>query len=295
MNKNRTYKAKYFALSFCASFFVWSLLFLFLITTTHPDAAGVAPSAGLAFEPVYQPEEADALTLLLFGTERPDSVADAFLLLRFDPLRGEVSVAAFPPQTVLLHGSREETLSDAYRYGGAAYTREALSTYLGVPIDRYARISLAGFITAAAAVGTVEYELSEDLLLNDGDLAVTLHAGAQLLDGRMVAALIRNPDYPCGESQRGMITAELVCAVINQRIDVVNSTLSDKIFETVINLVDTDISYSDYEQRLSAARHMAARSGPVARPIPLQGQFSQGNTRYTLADTALAGLARRFF
>jgi len=298
MDSNRDYKTKYFALSFCAAFFAFALMFLFLMSATRsgaPSGAVLGDDSGVeVVELAYQPYAGDALTLLLFGTERAHSVADTFVLLRFDPVRGEVGVAVFPPGTVLNHNEREETLSEIYRFGGAIYTRNALSAFLHIPIDRYARISLSGFITAAAAVGSIEFELDEDITIQDGDLPVTLNAGVHLLDGRQIAAFIRYQSYPGGEAQRGRITSQLVSAVINQRIDVVNSTLIDRIFLTVINLADTDITYSDYERRKDAARLMAALGKEVARPIPLQGEFLEDGAKFILADTALANLTLIF-
>ena len=299
MDSNRDYKTKYFALSFCAAFFVLALILLFLISTMQPVEPSGAASRDVsrrveAPPPVYQPHEADALTLLLFGSERARSAADTFVLLRFDPVRAEVAVAVFPPGTVLNHNEREETLSDVYRFGGAIYTRDALSAFLDIPIDRYARINISNFITAAAAVGSIEFELDEDITIQDGDLAVTLNAGVHLLDGRQIAMLIGYQNYPGGEAQRGQITSQLVSAIINQRIDVVNSTLLDRVFQTVINLVDTDITYSDYERRRDAARLMAASGKEVARPIPLQGEFLEDGEKFILADTALANLALIF-
>jgi len=295
MNEQNAYKAKYFALSFCAAFFALAVMYLFLISAGPSGAQVAANNAGyISLQEAYQPDQADALTLLLFGTERAHSVADIFILLRFDPVRAEVGVVVFPPQTLLVRDGREETLSHTYRFGGAAYTRDALASFLDIPIDRYARISLSSFIIAANAVGSIEFDLAEDITIQDGELTVTLNAGIQLLDGRQVAALIRHQDYADGVAGQTKMTAQLVSAIINQRIDIVNSTLLGRIFETVINLVDTDVTYSDYEQRINAARHMAALGEDVARHIPLQGQFSDDGEHFILADTALVNLARRF-
>jgi len=296
MDSGRAYKAKYFALSFCASFLLLAAFFYFMMSGTHAGSGEISATPAQTAQALdtYQPDESDALTLLVFGTERVDSVAETFVLLRFDPVRGEVSVAVFPPQTLLTYDGREETLSDAYRFGGAAYTRQALSSYLDIPIDRFARISISGFITAAAAVGTVEFDLAESVTLSDGELTVTLNPGPHLLDGRQVAALIRHPGYDGGEMQRAQITAQLVSAIIDQRIDIVNSTLLDRVFETVINLLDTDITYGDYLNRQPAARQMANNGQAIAHTIELPGVFTEDGQRFVLTDAALAGLTLRF-
>lgn len=293
MDKRKTLRLHYFLLSFSAAFFFISLMFLFLITTVHPDSPQEVMQPATEEEP-YIPDEGDALTVLLFGVDSADAVAGTYILARFDPVGRGVRVAVFPPQTLMASGQREETLSEAYRYGGARYTRDALAEHLNLPIHRYARISLSGFVTAAQAVGNVEFDLEEELVLSDGDFAVQLYPGRQLLDGRKVAALIRSRDYPGGEIQRCQMVARLTCAIVDQRIDVVNSVLLDKIFETIINLVDTDISYTDYEERKAPARMLAEGDRPLGVAVAVEGELSADGERFVLPDTTLAALGRQF-
>ncbi len=282
-------RAQYFMLSFSASFFLLALLFLFLVTTVHPSApATLAEAAARPPEAAYLPDAADALTVLFFGVEEGGAAADSYLLARFDPVRGQVSVAVLPP-AALVGG---ETLEEAYRYGGARYTRDALREALGVPIDRTVRLTAGGFVAAAAAIGTVEVDLAREYTIADGPVEVILSPGRQLLDGKKLAALLRAP-LPGGDEERCRLTAELACAVIDQRIDVANSVLVEEVFQTVVNLVDTDISYADFERRLEAARHMAGAEGPVAVRVSLDGD-TDSLGRLTLSDTSLAALARQF-
>ena len=292
MSSHGAQRHKYFALSFISAFLAFWLVFLFVMGVASPSSAPV--SADSPAPAVYQPREEDAITLLVLGAERHDVAADTFLLLRFDPVRGQVGVVAFPPGTVLTHNDRGETLADAHRLGGSLYTRGALADTLNIPIDRFARITLSGFVTAAAAVGSVEFTIEEQLSIHDGELSVTLAPGTHLLDGRQVAAIIRYQGYPGGQAQRMELTAALASAVIDQRIDIVHSTLLAQAFQIIINLLDTDITYADFAARLEAARALADLGHPIARPITLQGQFCEAAERFTLSDTAKAQLAHAF-
>jgi len=285
-------KRKYFLISFLAAFFVFWLVFLLMMSAGQTSAT---PQAMSTPAPVaYQPSEQDALTLLLIGTEYHGAVADTFLLLRYDPVRGQVGVVVFPPGTVLTHNGDGETLAEAYRFGGMAYTRTALEQTLNIPIDRHARITLPGFVAAASAVGMVEFELYEQMSIHAGGQPITLGAGVHLLDGHQVAELIRYQGLPGGQAARVELITRLVCAVIDQRIDVVQSTLVQQIFTTVINLLDTDITFADFEQRIAGAKLMAQQNEPVALPVLLRGDFCENDTRFTLHDTAIAQISRSF-
>lgn len=286
---NSRSETRLFFLSFSAAFFLIALLFLFMVTVIHPRTPQ-SLQADATTKEAYVPNPDDALTLLLIGTETPDTPAGTFVLLRFDPVSGQVLVASLPPETALFHNGKTESLSDAYRFGGAIYTKNALAASLNLPIDRYARITLNSFILSAGAVGTVEFALQEDVTLMEGEVSVTLNEGVQLLDGRKVAGLLRREaDDP---AKRSEFNNALICAVINQRIDVVRSTLIDKVFETVINLVDTDISSTDYELRKEAALQMSYCETPVAKPVLLTGQWD--GALFYLHDTSLVQLARGF-
>lgn len=289
MREEKLDRIRYFMMSFAAAFFVLSLLFLFLMTTSSPAAHPPVAEETTAPADEYYPAAEDCLTVLFYGVEFSDSVAGTYLLARFDPVRQGVTVAVLPPATLL----GEETLADCYRYGGAIYARDRLSAHLGITIDRYVRMDLSGFIQAAGVIGTVEFELEEELALEEGEMAFTLNAGPQLLDGRKAAAIIRHRQYPGGEAQRSEIITSLACAIIDQRIDVATSVLADKVFSSIINLIDTDISYADYEQRRRAAAWLAEKNSAIAYPLTLEGSDGEDGA-FLLYDTTLAQIAGRF-
>jgi anionic cell wall polymer biosynthesis LytR-Cps2A-Psr (LCP) family protein len=257
-----------------------------MTTVIHPKEPGsLEADAAVAGAP-YRPDAEDALTLLVIGAEEAGAPAGSFVVLRFDPVGNKVTVAALPPETVVSLKGREETLYDAYRFGGALYLKDALAGRLNLTIDRYARINREGFILAAEAVGSIEFELEEPVTIKEGAVPVTLKAGLQLLDGRKVAGLISREGL--SSQERCRITSALAAAVIGQRIDVVKSTLIDKIFETVINLIDSDITYADYELRKAAAIHMAGSEDFEVREIFITGEWRENG--FYLSDTAIAML-----
>jgi anionic cell wall polymer biosynthesis LytR-Cps2A-Psr (LCP) family protein len=279
--------ARLFAISFSLSLFVISLLYMFLTVTISPRTP---PSLMAdAVEEAYIPDKQDALTVLFFGEEAPGSVAGTYILLQFNPMAGKVYVAPLPPQTKLIHGGKKETIAEAYRFGGARYTRDALEEHLNIPINRHLRASANAFILAANNIGTIEFDIKEETTIADGDSYATLSPGLHLLDGRRMIGIVRESQN--SPEQRAALAGELAGAAINQRIDIAASTLSDRIFESIINLIDTDISYADYEQRKLPARHMAEKEN-IAEIIPMRGWWQDGV--FTIYDTDIARLGSLF-
>lgn len=294
MEKYKSVKYRYFFMSFSISFLVLSVMFLFLMNLVHPKTP-----ASLTAEPdpdakamSYVPSSEDALSVLFIGCTTEESAAGTFILAKFNPAGGKVPIIVFPPQTAVNNAGKTESLSEVYRYGGADYTRNALSETLGIPIDRYVRMRMDSFIAAAAAVGTVEFNLPEKITIERSGAEVTLSAGKQLLDGQKVAAIMRNENYPGGELERCRIAGELTGAIVDQRMDICLSTVVDNVFEKLINLITTDISYPDYYSRKPAAEFLARLRQNPAEAIPVSGEWNDDSSLYTLSDTFLALLTQ---
>ncbi len=285
---------RYFFLAFSVAFFVLSLMFLSLMNIVHPKAPESLTRVPDADVPaVYAPTESDALSVLFIGVEKENSTTGTFILAKFDPARGKVPITVFPPQTAVQNGDKIETLAEVYEFGGAEYTKKALAASLGIPIDRYMRIRLDAFIISAAAVGTVEYDLNEPITISRGGASVTLNQGKQLLDGQKAADVI-SYSYPDGELHRCKVAADLTAQIVNQRMDICLSTVVDSVFEKIINLVSTDISYTDYYNRKHAAEFLAQVGENPATPIDVAGFWSDDKRLYTLADTFLAKMTQVF-
>lgn len=300
MTPDNRLQYRYFFLSFSLSFLLLSVSFFFLANAITPkipqsvaerrqQAEGNTPGEN------YLPRKEDALTVLFVGSYTQETGAGTFILVRFDPSDGKIPVTVFPPQTLVDSPTGAETLADVYQYGGAGYARSALSDTIGIPIDRYVRIDAASFVEAAGIIGTVEFDLPYAVIVDGGGTKMTLQKGRQLLDGGKAADIIRSRGYPGGELSRCAVAGDLAAAIINQRIDVTRSVLVDQIFEGVINRIDSDISYADYEGRKQAAQFLARLQADPAVSVRASGAFNAAGTEFTLSDTSIARLRREFF
>lgn len=286
-------KYRYFLLSFSIAFFILALMLLFMISAVQPQIP-----ESLLREPeetdvsaVYAPTSQDSLTVLFIGVENDASTSGTFLLARFDPVGGKVPIIVFPAQTAIRNADKTETIAEVYRYGGAEYTKTALAETLGIPIDRYVKLRLDSFIAAAAVIGTVEYDLTDTITVGHGGASVTLKQGKQLLDGQKVADII-GYDYAEGEIYRCKVTADLAAVIVNQRKDICLTTVVDNVFEKIINLINTDISYTDYYNRKNAAKFLAQMCPEPAEPIDVAGRWDEGGEVFVLSDTFLASLTQ---
>ncbi|MDL2234179.1 LCP family protein, partial [Ruminococcaceae bacterium OttesenSCG-928-L11] len=276
-------RLKYFLLTFSGCFLLFSMMYLGFMTVFHPDAYTAATTAQPE-EDAYRPEEEDAMTVLFIGASDADT-AGVFLVVRFDPAGGRVPVAELPGDMLVDNNGRQESIGEVYRYGGASYTRDCLARQLGIAIDRYVKMQKAAFIEAADAVGTYEYELESDVTVRSGGAQLQMKAGRQLLDGQRTTAILETSGQEMGAGR-------MAVSIINQRIDIALTTVVDKLFERIINMVDSDIIGPDYHLRKDAAAHLAEQGGEPAYLIPVSGE--RDGEGFHMSDTAVARLRREF-
>ncbi|MCL2056690.1 MAG: LCP family protein [Oscillospiraceae bacterium] len=277
--------ARYFFLAFAVAFLGFSLMFLALANLGFARPAAVpAPIQ----EDAYSPSPEDSITVLAMGTAEKGGIPEIFMLVRVNPITGEVPFTVFPPQTMITNNGRLEPLSEVYKYGGAQYTKEKLAEELGIAADRYIRVDRAGFITAADAVGSIEYTLAEDFTVWQLGAEMTLQAGMQLLDGRRLAAILTSA---AGGDARAQRAGELIASFINQRIDIFKTVAADGVFEKIINIADSDITYLDYHIRKDAGEYLARLDYGIA--VYIRADFTDESS-FILADTFKAKIAERF-
>jgi anionic cell wall polymer biosynthesis LytR-Cps2A-Psr (LCP) family protein len=185
-----------------------------------------------------------------------------------------------------------EPIDEVYAYGGASYTRNCLSDTLGLNIDRYVRLDREGFVAAAAAVGSIEFELMEPMELSQGEYQFKLAEGLQLLDGRKIAQIFQWDGYGTEEERYDMIAA-ITASIVEQRRDIAASTVVDRVFERIINMVDTDVYYADYSMRKAAGEYLANLEGPVTQIVEASGETLDDGA-FMLSDTFIALLAKQY-
>lgn len=290
MDQNQKIARRSFALAFTVAFLLLSIGFLVMANLSASNTSpGTATQLDLTDPaPVYQPDTSDVLTVLFIGASSENQTPETFLLVKFDPVQGGFPILVLPPETAVDNQGSVESLTEVYRFGGADYTRNTLAKTLNIPIHRYVRMDSAAFAACMDIVGSMEMELNKTMELDQNGATLQLQEGTQLLDGGRTASLIAHRDYPDGELERCMMIGEVASALINQRKDVALSTTVDKIFLYIINRVDSDISYADYENRKQAAAYLAELPGNPAAALKPVGSYSGQDNLFHLSDTFVA-------
>lgn len=280
---------------FTATFFLAAAFLALIMTGAVMVVQPAMPGARMQEEPqeyVYRPQAQDTLSLLVIGVDSENHAQD-FLLLRFNPQYGQVPLTLLPAETAVTLDERGITLAQAYNSGGGAQAIDALSRRLGVVIDRYAALNRDMFINIANKVGTVVYTLPYDISYNRDGFEVNLAAGERRLDGQDVADLFGYPDFTHGAIGKSEVLGGLVEAIINQNLDAASEDVSPGLFRLAVNLVRTNVTYTDYELRRQAADFVSDLELQVAGNVPVSGSVLESGA-FELSEEYV-NLVRQYF
>lgn len=233
-----------FVLSLAVLFSVGAILLLL------PQQNGQASSeVSSAF---YYPQPEDNFSVLAIGKEDGENNPLFFTLIRFDAGDGMLTLTGLPVNTEVSIGTKTQTLGRYYQQGGGGSTMRAVRQLLRVSVDRYAVFDEDDLLVLADTLGGVEYRLEEDLI-ND---SVILRKGMQTLDGsRFRDAILFDSDFK--------LDLELTQSLILQKVVHLEPSQADALFEKMMSLLDTNLTYYDYAGRKDALRAWAEKGDGV--------------------------------
>lgn len=275
MKKARAHRLKFFSLAFGVSVVILSVIFIPIMLELSPLRDYTPSSSPVSSEaaPTYTPSATDSLTTLVIVTE--GEKAKYFLLLRLNPVQGQLPVTSLPFNMQIKAGGKTDTLQGHDTYGGTLETKKILESVLDIRIDRTARLSADSFVKALNTLGTVKYTLPYSLIYKnvDANIYINIPKGKQVLDGRAVYDMFRFPSYTEGEAHRYKVQCDVLAKLLNERLNEWLVQHGESVFKTLVNLAETDISYSDFTKELPALRYFATGLTDPAVPVFPGGRY----------------------
>lgn len=284
---------KSFFLAFIPSAALLTAIMVLTVMAVQPSMPKLKTQMPQVEPEIFRPQAQDSLTVLVIGAQGRQ--AQEFLLIRFNPRLGQVPVTLLPPQMAIPMEEQQATLADMFAQSGANAVRQGVSDYLGVPVERYAVVDRTAFIRVAESTGTVVFTLPEDIVYTDSKgYRINLPAGERRLDGKDVADIFAYPALRKDELARAKLLGELISAIVNQNLHVAGEGSSSRLFKLAVNLLDTDISFADYEYRREAADFISKLETTVAGNIPPAGNFYEQDNTFSPSPEYLSQIVQYF-
>lgn len=189
----------------------------------------------------------------------------------FDAETRTIALTPFSAHMKASTGGGGVTLEQALAQGGVKELKTAVEALLGAPIDRYIAGSDNQFVKTindrtANSAGSVPVVLEKSIRYAVGDFTLTLAEGSLRLQGDMLLRYFRylGTLYKGESPPRGQ--AELLGQVLETYLTA-NSGASDaalgKCFDALVNLLQTDISVTDFYAQRELILALLADSGKI--------------------------------
>lgn len=293
MNQQNT--VKMFAKAFVLTLLIYMAAAAGIIKLTYgkPPAVVQNTQSGVPVDFMASSDE-DLAVLLMLWNNATENYPHTFVLIGFYPGEKTMPVLVLPAETILDFGNKQMQLKEIYLQNGPQETVRELAAFFGVKIEKYAGADKNSFIELVDLAPTFDYNLPHAITTEHEGGTVEINAGLQNINGRRLCDLGFYENYPGGQAERAEVLADLLCL---QQGSLLNKLAGEKGEETatkILNLLSTNLNYSDYAIRLQAAGYLAGLNGSAAVNINRQIFGAQNNINLTI-DIQKAALLTNYY
>lgn len=196
----------------------------------------------------YVPVELEGIrTVLIVGCDTREegdgARSDTIMVAFFNINEKSVNLLSIPRDSyVTIPGHYNTKINHAFFYGGISLTMQTVEYLLGITIDDYVVIDFDGFKDVIDALGGVVMDVDMDMY-NEWE-NIDLKAGpGQLLNGYDALAYARYRGADCSDYQRIQHQQQLVSAMADKLLSFSTLTNIANIINTVLDNIDTTISF----------------------------------------------------
>ncbi|MDR0531614.1 MAG: LCP family protein [Oscillospiraceae bacterium] len=211
---------------------------------------------GVYFSPTEPTTEADehawnyggSAVFLLSITDDAGQALRFAALVRADMAQRELDIFPLTPNTKAPVEGQEITLVQALKEGGAKQLKLAVEALTDSPVDRYLTAGDDEFVKLINLMGSVTVQVPKRIHYSSASFTLTLAQGSQRLQGDMLLRYFR---WLGTQKDNGAGQGELLKRVLESYLVPGNADSPENMerrFNNVMNLIQTDISVTDYYQ-----------------------------------------------
>ena len=219
------------------------------------------------------------INIMVMGVdERSDDGgrSDTLFVVTIDTNTKEVAMLSIPRDTrVKIPGHGWDKINHAYAFGGYKLTQQAVEGLLGIKIDHYVTINIAGFKKIVDAVGGVTIDVEKRMYYTDpyddngvggGAFVIDLRKGVQHMDGDTAIQYVRYRDEE-GDIGRVERQHQFLKALMKEVASPSVITKIPAIIKEVSSVVKTDLSTSEM-LTLAKTLNDASKNGLKTDMVP---------------------------
>ncbi len=172
-----------------------------------------------------------------------DNLDPIFTLVGVDGENNVITIGEISADEEIIGKDKKLSAKEHFLFGGASYLRDAIVNHYGIKVDKYISGSLSEVETFVDKLGGVDYNIENKMQFSnkEGNLITNLIAGKQKLNGNQYCQFLRYDNWKNGEEKR-QNREKLLSTLLNEHIKDFDSESILKLYKSVANKLDTDIS-----------------------------------------------------
>lgn len=211
---------------------------------------------------------------VLFGTSLSDESPDLFALMSLDTSDRVINIALLPKDLALADQTAGDILGNWQQKYGALSTKEAVSSALGIAVDKIINVSKSKFADMLTYLTPPHIELSNPLSITDAasGLNFQLEAGGHDLNTavflNMMATLMAKDKVDMLSNAFGAIVAQRGSRIFNDD--------KNSFYDAYLSTATTDIDAENYQSAATPLKIIFSMDGSRVRTfqfsfVPVQG------------------------
>lgn len=187
---------------------------------------------------------------------------------------GKIRIYTLDAEDVVQANGFNGSLSKHLSHGGMVQLRSAVESLTGVTVSRYIRATDSSFKGLIKIFGGVPCNVKEKVRYSVDGVGYIIEKGEQTLTPDISYKYMyylsqRNENKP--ETMSGFLS-DMLCAFLTQE----NYAKADKIFKSLVNILDTDISAFDFSNnKVSLGQFIAETEGTKAELVKNTDSFNR--------------------
>ena len=170
--------------------------------------------------------------------------------MRSVPKEKKLLLTGIPSNTITIFNEKQASLKEVYENSGINSALDFVQQVSGVEVEKYMIFNNDSFLKLSDIMGGVSYGVTVDIAgFQDTDKE-------QYLNGKQTISLLTYPMFSGGEVERASMCASVISAMINQADGPNLAKGLERNFNTLINMVESNISSGDFKERQYAVKFM---------------------------------------
>ncbi|NLG53091.1 MAG: LCP family protein [Clostridiales bacterium] len=244
----------------------------------------------------------DFFTILVAGTDYFGGNTDTLMLAAFDITAKKVNVMSIPRDTMVNVKRAVKKINAAYTVGGKSGNIEELlsevESVVGFKPDRYAVVSLQGFIDLIDEIGGITVDVPIDMKYSDPtqNLTINIKKGVQTLNGYDAMGFMRyRHTYVDGDIGRIKAQHAFIEAFMKKMIS--PSTLSKLpgLAEIAMENVKTDLDIGNLIWLGKECLSLDTENDVKLFTLPGVGKYVNGGSYYIINEESALEIINEYF